>query len=84
MDSLAFIVTLTIFVAVIIIVVIIQISTTARARMSVAREDAFHKLAEQSVASDQKITEELQKTSAELAEIRNRLAGIEKILREVE
>ncbi len=84
MESLAFIITVSMFVAAIIIVAIIQVSITARARMSVAREDAYHKLAEQSASVDQKTSEELQKISSDLSEIRNRLSGIEKILREVE
>lgn len=84
MESLAFIITVSIIVSVIIIVVIIQVFSTTRARMSITREESYHKLAEESVVSNKKTTEEVEKMSAELVEIKNRLISIEKILREVE
>jgi cell division protein FtsB len=69
---------------VVVIVVVIQGFSTYRAKMSLTREEAYRKLAEQSTAALQKAADEQQKTNATLENLSTRLAAIEKILREVE
>jgi len=71
-------------IVVVIVVVVIQGFGTYRAKMSLAREEAYRKMAEQALAAAQKSIEEEQKIAATLEEMRTRLAAIEKILREVE
>ncbi len=73
-----------ILITTIIVVVIWQGASMAKARMSAAREEAYRKLAEQSIAADQKSIEIQQHTVESLEDIRVRLAAIEKMLRDVE
>lgn len=61
----------------IIIVVIWQIFATRRAHAVIARDEAYRKLAEQ-VAKTQ------QRTAEDLADMRERLERIERVLKEVE
>lgn len=65
------------FVAAIIVVGIWQFAAIQRAKGSAAREEIYRKLAEQSIAAQQGISEAL-------GEIRLRLEAIEKLLREVD
>jgi Tfp pilus assembly protein PilO len=69
---------------IILVVVVVQGFGAYRAKMSLTREDAYRKLAEEAVANTRKLNEEHQKTAAILEEMRTRLAAIEKILRDVE
>lgn len=69
---------------IVIVVVIWQSFLTRRARMSVEREEAYRKLAEQATASQQKTAIEEQKIAEGVEELRVRVAAIEKILRDVE
>jgi hypothetical protein len=65
------------------VVVVWQWFATRRARASVAREEAYRKLAEQAIAVQQRTAEEQQKISEDLGELRTRVSAIEKLLREV-
>ena len=56
---------------------------TWRTRASLARDDAYRKLAEQFAAEQRKAAEEQQKISEDLGDLRARVAAIEKLLREV-
>lgn len=71
-------------VTVVIVVAIWQSFATRRAKMSVEREEAYRKLAEQAMDSQQKTALESQKIAEGIEELRTRVAAIEKILREVE
>ena len=66
-----------------IIVVVWQLAATRRARMSVAREEAYRKLAEEVVAAQRQASQALEQTAAELAELRARTAEVERVLKEV-
>jgi hypothetical protein len=72
------------FVTTVATVVVWQIFGTWRARMSVAREEAYRRLAEEATAAQQRIAGEQRKVAEELAELRGRVGAIEKLLREVE
>jgi flagellar biosynthesis/type III secretory pathway M-ring protein FliF/YscJ len=71
-------------ITIIIIVILVQVFSSYRARMSITREEAYRKLAEQATAAEQKSADEQQKAAKALEEINHRLAAIEKILRDVE
>ena len=58
-------------------IVIWQFMKTRRANATLAREDSYRKLAEEAVAAERQ-------TARELAELRERAAEIERILRQVE
>lgn len=57
---------------------------TWRARIAVAREDAYRQLAERTSAAEASLAEQQAHTVTQLRAINERLAGIEKVLREVE
>ena len=65
-----------------IVVVVWQGFATWRARASVAREEAYRKLAEQSTAAQRRTAEEQQKISEDLGDLRAQIAAIEKLLRD--
>jgi NurA-like 5'-3' nuclease len=50
----------------------------------IARDEAYRKLAEESISVQQKMMESQQKMNEELSKLRERITGIEKMLREVE
>lgn len=52
-------------------------------KAEVARDQAYRKLAEDTVAAQQAMLEEQQKIAAELAQVKARLGAIEKVLNEV-
>jgi|SRR3990172_9540403 len=56
---------------------------TWRARMSIAREEAYRELAEQAVAAEQETDRNVKTIIADLADIRQRTAEIERVLKEV-
>jgi hypothetical protein len=64
-------------IAAVIIVVIWQVFANRRALAVVARDEAYRKLAEQSAETQRRIVDDL-------ADLRQRVASIEKILKEVE
>ncbi len=65
-------------------VIIWQVFATFRARMSVAREEAYRELAKSATEAQQQSADGLKTVLAELAEVRQRAMEIERILREVE
>ena len=69
---------------IVVVVLLVQAFGAYKAKMSLAREEAYRKLAEQSTAAAQKAADEQQKIAASLEDMQTRLAAIEKILREVE
>lgn len=82
--GMAFTLVVLVLVTIVIVVVIWQSFVTRRARMSVEREEAYRRLAEQAGDAIQKTADVQQKTSEVLEDMRARLAAIEKILRDVE
>jgi acyl-homoserine lactone acylase PvdQ len=64
-------------------VLIWQGMTTWRARMSVAREAAYRQLADDSVKAQERTADRLDRTVAELTELRQRTAELERLLKEV-
>jgi hypothetical protein len=67
----------------ILVVVIVQAAATWRARMSVAREQAYRRLAEEATAAQQETARQLATATAELATIRERTTALERVLKEV-
>lgn len=72
-----------VFTGAIVVVVSIQVAATWRARMSVAREDAYRRLAEQATNAQQETSRQLAAATAELATIRERTTSLERLLKEV-
>ena len=70
-------------VTVITAIAIWQVLTSWRAKMSIAREEAYRTLAEQTAKADARIAEQQERTADNLKSISDRLTGIEKVLREV-
>ncbi len=66
-----------------VIVAFWQLGASWRARMSVAREDAYRRLAEDAIAAQRQVSEALERTATELAELRTRTAEVERVLKEV-
>jgi Tfp pilus assembly protein PilO len=64
-------------IAAVVIVVIWQVFASRRALAMVARDEAYRKLAEQAAETQQRMVDDL-------ADLRQRMASIEKILKEVE
>jgi hypothetical protein len=64
-------------------IVVWQIFATWRARMSVAREEAYRKLAEDATEAQRRTSDWIEKATVELAELRQRTAELERILKEV-
>ena len=67
----------------VVLLVVWQGFVTWRARASLARDDAYRKLAEQFAAEQRRAAEDQQKISEDLGDLRARVAAIEKLLREV-
>ena len=65
------------------IIVVWQAFVTWRSRMSIAREAAYRNLAEQAIQSQSKASECLEKATADLSDLRHRMAEVERILKEV-
>lgn len=65
-------------------VLIWQVASTWRARMSVAREEAYKRLAQESSDAQHRATATLEAISRDLAELRERTAEMERLLKEVE
>lgn len=81
--ALSAIVTGTLMITIIITVVAWQLFSSWRARMSVAREQAYQRLAQESVEAQRTAAEGLRVMAADIAELRQRAAEIERMLREV-
>jgi len=71
-------------VALIAFVVVSQVFATWRARMAVAREEAYRALAAETAESNARLSEAVERTASEVADVRSRTAEIERILREVD
>jgi hypothetical protein len=71
-------------VTIIVVVSIWQIFLSWRAKMSVAREEAYRQLAETSAEAQQDLSGRQQRMSEDLAAVSQRLANIERILQQVE
>lgn len=69
---------------VVVVVVIAQVAATWRARMSVAREEAYRHLAAEATAAQQSTAHRLESVTRELASIRERTGHLENLLREVD
>jgi hypothetical protein len=69
---------------VIVAVVIIQLGSAWRARTSVAREEAYRKLAEDNLEVQLRTERRLDELAAGLAEVRTRTEELERMLREVD
>jgi len=67
----------------IVVVAIWQVFASWRARMSVAREDAYRKLAEDSAGSQHRMVEQQEAMATDIASLKSKVDGIEKLLREV-
>jgi hypothetical protein len=65
------------------VAVIASITSTLRARMSVQREDAYRKLADDAVAAQHRTADQLERAVAELTELRTRTGELERVLKEV-
>ena len=72
-----------VLITLIIVVVLWQGFATYRARATIAREEAYRKLAEQATSAIQKTAEDQQKIAEGVDELRARVAAIEKMLRDV-
>ena len=66
------------------VAVIAAVASTLQARMSVQREVAYRKLAEDSAAAQNRTADELQRTVAELGELRSRAGELERLIKTVE
>jgi len=71
------------FVLTIAVAVILSIASTVRARTSIQREAAYRKLADDSVAAQHRTADQLERTVAELTELRTRTGEMERVLKEV-
>ena len=67
----------------IVVVAIWQGLVSWRARMSVAREEAYRKLADESATKSSRLADQQEEVLESLKGISERLSGIERILREV-
>ena len=83
-SGMLFVLGLLALITILIVVVIWQSFTTRRARMSVEREEAYRRLAEQLTDAQQITAQEQHNLSKSVDEIQTRIAAIEKLLREVE
>lgn len=71
------------FVTVVASVLIWQIFATGRTGLSAKRENAYQKLAEESAEAQNRTAAGLEKTAAELADLRGRTAELERLLKDV-
>jgi hypothetical protein len=66
-----------------VIVIAWQGFVTWRSRMSIAREEAYRNLAEQVTQAQSKTAEYLEKATVELSDLRQRMAEVERMLKDV-
>ena len=64
-------------------IVVVQVFATWRARMSVAREEAYRQLATDTADIQKRTANELDRTARVLEDLRDRTAELERMLREV-
>jgi hypothetical protein len=72
------------FTGVIVVVVIVQLAATWRARASVAREEAYRRLAEEASQAHQRTAQQLDQVLVELAALQERMGQLQRVLKEVE
>jgi hypothetical protein len=72
------------FVTIVVSVALWQIFATGRTSISGRRDSTYRKLAEETTELQRRNTEVLEKAVAELAELRQRTAELERVLKEVE
>lgn len=70
-------------ITVIVAIAIWQVLGTWRARMSVTREEAYRKLAEENLSAQTRLTVQQQRMADDLSTIGERVANIERVLKEV-
>jgi hypothetical protein len=68
----------------VVVVMIWQGAATLRARANVQREEAYRKLAEDSVAAQRRTSDQLERAVAELGELRLRAGELERLIKTVE
>jgi type II secretory pathway pseudopilin PulG len=68
----------------VIVVVIWQGAATVRARATVQREEAYRKLAEDSVGAQRRTADQLERAVAELNSLGSRTGELERLIRTVE
>jgi hypothetical protein len=66
------------------VALIVSIAATLRARMSVQRELAYRKLAEDSAAAQHRTADQLERAVAELGELRTRTGELERLIKTVD
>jgi hypothetical protein len=72
------------FMITVITVIIVQVAATIRARMALAREDEYRKLAESGTDAQQRTERHLGAIDGRLAAMEDRLESLEKVLKTVE
>lgn len=65
------------------VVIIWQVFATWRARMSVAREDAYRQLAADSAEVQRRVAQELERANFELGQLRATATELERMIKEV-
>jgi hypothetical protein len=68
----------------VLVTLIVSVASTLRARMSVQRELAYRKLAEDSAAAQHRTADQLERAIAELTELRTRTGELERLIKAVE
>jgi hypothetical protein len=71
-------------VTIVLTVLIWQIFSTGRTGLSAKRENAYRKLAEDSLDAQNRVAAGLEQATAELSDLRQRTAELERMLKEVE
>lgn len=72
------------FITTVITVIIVQVATTHRAKVALAREDEYRKLAERAVQLQDATERRLTSLDDQLGQAQSRIASIERILKQVE
>lgn len=72
------------FVTVVVGMLIWQVFATGRTGLSARREQAYRKLAEEATDAQRRTADQLERTTAELAELRKQTGELERVLKEVE
>jgi hypothetical protein len=68
----------------VVVMLIWQGSATIRARANIQREEAYRKLADDSVAAQRRTADQLERAVAELGELRSRTGELERLIKTVE
>jgi Tfp pilus assembly protein PilO len=72
------------FITIVVSVLIWQIFATGRTGLSAKRENAYQRLAEAATEAQNRTAAGLEKTAVELADLRERTAELERMLKDVE